>query len=44
MDELRTGEGLTAPFPARFGPGGEGDVGEKGEGAHCAPAGGLSWG
>ena len=28
----RTGEGLRRRFPARFGPGGEGEVGEKGEG------------
>ena len=27
--------GSTAPFPARFGPGGEGKVGEKGEGARA---------
>ena len=32
---MRTGEGLPAPFPARFGPGGEGEVGEKGEGARA---------
>ena len=29
--------GSTAPFPARFGPGGEGEVGEKDEGARAHP-------
>ena len=35
LAELRAGEGLTAPFPARSGPGGEGEVGGKCEGARA---------